>query len=114
MLHVTKSSAYIAHFTGDGHFLIRSLLNIKKGVGHRTPLCGTPCLRNILFLFVLSTITLTGRQCMYHLLHRNILPVCFFGFRSRPPFQTLSNVFCRSMRVCFCAGICLQSLVLYM
>ena len=30
VLHRTKSSAYIAHFTGDGNFLIRSLMNTKK------------------------------------------------------------------------------------
>ena len=32
-LHRTKSSAYIAHFTGDGHFLIRLLMNTKKSIG---------------------------------------------------------------------------------
>ena len=30
VLHRTKSSAYIAHFTGDGYFLIRLLMNTKK------------------------------------------------------------------------------------
>ena len=30
VLHRTKSSAYIAHFTGDGNFLIRSLMNTKE------------------------------------------------------------------------------------
>ena len=37
VLHRTKSSAYIAHFTGDGNFLIRSLMNTKKSVGDMTP-----------------------------------------------------------------------------
>ena len=32
VLHRTKSSAYIAHFTEDGHFLIRSLMNTKKAL----------------------------------------------------------------------------------
>ena len=54
MLHRTKSSAYIAHFTGDGNFLIRSLMNTKKSVGDMTPPCGTPCLRSTFLLFVLS------------------------------------------------------------
>ena len=30
VLHRTKSFAYIAHFTGDGNFLIRSLMKTKK------------------------------------------------------------------------------------
>ena len=30
VLHRTKSSAYIAHLTGDGNFLIRWLMNNKK------------------------------------------------------------------------------------
>ena len=58
MLHRNKSSAYIVHFTWDGNFLIRSFMNSKKMVGDRTPPCGTPCLRSILLLFVLSTTTL--------------------------------------------------------
>ena len=33
VLHRTKWSAYSAHFTGDGNFLIRSLMNTKKSVG---------------------------------------------------------------------------------
>ena len=33
VLHMTKSSAYIAHFTGDGNVLIRSLMNTMKSVG---------------------------------------------------------------------------------
>ena len=61
MLHRTKSSAYIAHFTGDGHFLIRSLMNTKKSAGDMTPPCGTPCLRIIFLLFVLSMTTLSQR-----------------------------------------------------
>ena len=72
VLHRTKSSAYIAHFTGDGHFLIRSLMNTKKSGGDMTPPCGTPCLRSILFLFVLSMITLARRLCRYDLIHRNM------------------------------------------
>ena len=47
VLHRTKSSAYIAHFTADGNFLIRSLMNTKKSIGDMTPPCGTPCLRSI-------------------------------------------------------------------
>ena len=47
VLHRTKSSSYIAHFTGDGNFLIRSLMNTKKSVGDMTPPCGIPCLRSI-------------------------------------------------------------------
>ena len=50
VLHRTKSSAYIAHFTGDGKFLI--------SVGDMTLPCGTPCLRSIFLLFVLSMTTL--------------------------------------------------------
>ena len=42
VLHRTKSSAYIAHFTGAGNFLIRSLMNTKKSIGDMTPPCGTP------------------------------------------------------------------------
>ena len=30
VLHRTNSSVYIAHFTGDENFLIRSLMNTKK------------------------------------------------------------------------------------
>ena len=58
VLHRTKSSAYIAHFTGKGNLLIRSLINTKKSVGDMTLPCGTPCLRSIFLPFVLSTITL--------------------------------------------------------
>ena len=64
VLHRTKSSAYIAHFTGDGNFLIRSLMNTKKNVGDMTPPCGTPCLRSIFLLFVLSMTTLVRRVDM--------------------------------------------------
>ena len=60
VLHRTKSSAYIAHFTGYGNFLIRSLKYTKKSVGDMTPPCGTPCL-SIFLLFVLSTTTLARR-----------------------------------------------------
>ena len=58
VLHRTKLSVYIAHLTGDGHFLIRSLMNTKKSVGDITPPCGTPCPRSIFLLFVLSMTTL--------------------------------------------------------
>ena len=75
VFHRTKSSAYIAHFTGDGHFLIRSLMNTKKSVGDMTPPCGTPCLRNIFLLFVLYMTTLARRLCRYDLIHQNICPV---------------------------------------
>ena len=33
LLHMTKSSAYIAHFTGDDNFLLKLLMNTKKRVG---------------------------------------------------------------------------------
>ena len=69
-----KSSAYIAHFTGDGNFLIRSLMNTKKSVGDMTPPCGNPCLRSIFLLFVLSMTTLARRLCRYHLIQPNIFP----------------------------------------
>ena len=106
VLHRTKSSAYIAHFTGDGNFLIRSLMNTKKSVGDMTPPCGIPCLRSIFLLFVLSMTTLTRRLCRYDLIQQNIFPAMlhFFRFRSRPSVQTVSNAFCRSIhtvRVCF-------------
>ena len=52
VIHRTKSSAYTAHFTGDGNFLIRWLMNTKKSVGDMAPPCGTPCLRSIFLLFV--------------------------------------------------------------
>ena len=65
VLHRIKSSAYIAHFTGDGKFLIRSLINTKKRVGDMTPPCGTPCLRSMFLLIVLSTTTLARRLCRY-------------------------------------------------
>ena len=97
VLHRTKSSANIAHFTGDGHFLIKSLM---------TPPCGTLCLRSILLLFVLSMTTLARRVCRYDLIQQNIFPAMlhFFSFRCRPSVQTVSNAFCRSIhtvRVCF-------------
>ena len=57
VLHMTKSSAYITHFTGYGNVLIRSLMNTKKSVGDITHPCGTPWLSIFLF-FVLSTTTL--------------------------------------------------------
>ena len=99
VLHRTKSSAYIAHFTGDGNLLIRSLMNTKKCVGDMTPPCGTPCLRSIFLLFVLSMTTLARRLCRYDLIQRNIFPAMlhFFSFRSRPSVQTVSNAFCRSI-----------------
>ena len=82
VLHSTKSSAYIAHFTGDGNFLIRSLMNTKKGV------CDMPhpCLRSIFLFFVLSMTTLARRLCRYDLIQRIIFPsmLHFFSFRSRP------------------------------
>ena len=43
VVHRTKSSAYIAHFTGDGNFL----MNSKKSVGDMTPPWDTPCLRSV-------------------------------------------------------------------
>ena len=86
VLHRTKSSAYIAHFTGDGNFLVSSLINTKISVGDMIPPCGTPCLRSIFLLFVLSITTLARRLCRYDLIHRNIFPAMlhFFSFRSRP------------------------------
>ena len=57
VFHRTKSSEYMAHFTGDGNFLKRLLMNTMKSVGDMTP-CGTPCLRSILLLFVLYMTTL--------------------------------------------------------
>ena len=106
VLHRTKLSAYIVHFTGDGNFLIRSLMNTKKSVGDMTPPCGTPCLRTIFLLFVLSMTTLARRLYRYDLIQQNIFPAMlyFFSFRSRPSVQTVSNAFCRSIhtvRVCF-------------
>ena len=99
VLHRTKSSAYIAHFTGDGNFLISSLMNTKKSVGDMTPPCGTPCLRSIVLLFVLSMTNFARQLCRYDLIHRNIFSVMlhFFSFRSRPSVQTVSNAFCRSI-----------------
>ena len=67
MLHRTKSSAYIAHFTGDENFLIMSLINTKKSVGDMTPPCSTPCLRSIFLLLVLSMSTLARRLYRYDL-----------------------------------------------
>ena len=72
VLHRTKSSAYIAHFTGVGNFLIRSLMNTKKSVGNMTLSCSTPCLRSIFLLFVLSTTNLARRLCSYDLNHQTI------------------------------------------
>ena len=94
-------------------------MNIKKSVGDMTPPCGTPCLRSIFLLFVLSMTTLAHRLCRYDLIHRNIFPAMlyFYRFRSRPSVQTVSNVFCRSFHtvsVFLGAGIRLQSLVLDM
>ena len=68
-LQRTKSSAYIAHFTRDGNLLIMSLMNTRKSVGDMTPPCGTPCLRSIFLLFVLSMTTLARRLCRYDLIH---------------------------------------------
>ena len=77
VLHRTKSSAYIAHFTRDWNFLIRSLMNTKKRIGDMTPPCGTPCLRSIFLLFVFSMTTLDRRLSRYDLIHRNIfLAMC--------------------------------------
>ena len=106
VLHRTKSSAYIAHFTWDIHFLIRSLMNTKKSVGDMTPPCGTPCLRRIFLLFVLSRTTLARRLCRYDLIQQNIFTAMlhFFSFRSRPSVETVSNGFYRSIHtvsVCF-------------
>ena len=106
VLHRTMSSAYITHFTGDGNFLIRSLMNTKKIVGDMTPPCDTPCLRSIVLLFVLSMTTLARRLCRYDLTQQNIFPAMlhFFSFRSRPSVQTVSNAFYRSIHtvsVCF-------------
>ena len=110
LLHIlpcfTKPSTYIAHFTGDGHFLIRSLMNTNERLGDRTPPCDTPCLKSIFLLFVLYTTTLALRLCIYYLIHRNIFPAIlhFFSFRISPSVHTLSNVFCRSIHtvsVCF-------------
>ena len=74
VLYKTKSPAYTVHFTGDGNFLIRSLVNTKKRVGDRTLTCGTPCLRSIFLSVALSTTTLARRLCRYDLIHRNIFP----------------------------------------
>ena len=105
VLHMTKSSACITHFTGDGDFLIRSLMKTKKSFGDMTPPCGTPCLRSIFLFFVLSMTTLTQRLCRYDLINRNIFPVMlyFFSFRSRPSVQTVSNVLrsIHTVSVCF-------------
>ena len=119
VLHRTKSSENVAHFTGHGNFLIRSLINTKKSVGEMTHPCGTPCLRSICMLFVLSMTALARQLCRYDLIHRNIFPAMlhFFSFRSRPSVQTVSNAFCRSIHtvsVCFWAEIRLQPLVLDM
>ena len=81
-------------------------MNTKKGVGDMTPPCGTPCLRSIFLLFVLSMTTLALRLCREDLIQQNIFPATlhFFSFRRRPSVQTVSNAFCRSIhtfRVCF-------------
>ena len=80
MFHKTQSSAYIAHLTGDEHFLIRLFMNTKKSVGDMTIPFGTPCLWSIFLLFVLSTNTLTRQLCMYNLNHGNILPAMWHFF----------------------------------
>ena len=49
----TKSFAYIAHFTGDENFLIRSLMNTKKSVGDMTLPYGTPCQEYLLALLII-------------------------------------------------------------
>ena len=49
--------------------LHRSLMNTKKCVGDMTPPCGTPCLRSISLLVVLSMTTLARRLCRYDLIH---------------------------------------------
>ena len=51
VLHMTKSVAYISHFTEDGSSLIRSLMNIWKRVGDRTT-CGAPCQWSIFLLLL--------------------------------------------------------------
>ena len=105
VLHITKSSAYIAHFTGDLRFLIKSLMNTKKSVGDMIPPCGTQCLRSIVLLFVLFMTTLVRRVGRYDLIHRNIFPAMlhFFSFISKPSVQTVLNAFCRSIHtVCVC------------
>ena len=61
VLHRPKSSAYIAHFTGDENFLIRSLIHTKKSVDDMSSPCGTPCVRSIFLLFVLYMTTLDRR-----------------------------------------------------
>ena len=108
VLHRTKSFAYIAHFTRDGNFLIWSLMNTKKSVDDMTPPCGTPCLRSIFLLFVLSMTTLARRLCRYDLIHRNIFPAMlhFFSFRSRPSLQTVSNAFYRSIHTVSACFLC--------
>ena len=110
VLHMSKSSAYIAHFTGDINFLIRSLMNTKKSVGDMTPPCGTPCLRSVFLLFVLSTTTLDRQLCRYYLIHRTIFPAMlhFFSFRSKPSVHTLSNAFCRSIHTVSVCFLCLN------
>ena len=80
VLHRTKSSAYIAHFTGDGNFLIRLLINTKKSVGDMIFPCGILCLRSIFLLFVLFMTTLTQRLCRYDLIQQNIFPAMLHFF----------------------------------
>ena len=106
VLHRTKSSAYIVHFTGVGNFLIRTFMNTKKSVGDMTPPCGIPCQRSIFLLCVLSMTILARRLCRYDLIHRNKFTAMlhFFIFRSRPSVHTVSNVFCRSIHT---VSVCL-------
>ena len=84
VLHRTRSYANIAHFIGDGNFLLRLLMNNKKSVGDMTPPCGSPCLRSIFFLVVLYMTTLARQLCRYELIHRTIFleMLNFFSFRS--------------------------------
>ena len=70
----------------------------KKSVGDMTPLCGTPCLRSIFLLFVLSTATLARRLYIYDLINRKMFHH-FFSFISMPSVQTCSNVFCISIHI---------------
>ena len=107
VLHRNMLSAYIAYFTGEGHFFIRWLMNTKKSVADMTP-CGTPCQMGIFLLFVLSMTTLARRLCRYDLIHRNIFlsMLHFFSFRSRPSVQTVSNAFCISIQTVSACFLC--------
>ena len=104
--HSTRSSAYIAHFTASGSCLIRSLIKIRNRVGDMTPPCGTPCLRRIFLLLVLSTVTLALRLCRYDLIHLYMFPPIphRLSLRSKPSVYTLSNAFWRSIQI---AKVCL-------